>query len=64
MITKIDGWQNKGESLKISIRTDEAHTQMVEDGVYRNGAFRMGTKKYYQAAMQKEIPISINNFTT
>jgi hypothetical protein len=38
----IDGWQNEGESLKISIRTNAAHKQMVEDGMYRGGGVPYG----------------------
>jgi len=36
--TFIDGWQNEGESLKISARTDEKHRQMVEANIYRGGS--------------------------
>jgi site-specific DNA recombinase len=38
----IDGWQNEGESIKISLRTDEKHKQMTENGEFRGGSAPYG----------------------
>ncbi len=43
--TFVDGWQNEGESIKTSLRIDEKHKQMTEDGVYRGGWVPFGYKK-------------------
>ena len=40
----IDGWSNEGESIKISLRTDEKHKQMAEDGEFRGGSNPYGYK--------------------
>lgn len=37
LINYIRFWQSSGESKKTSMRVNEKHTQMVEDGVYRGG---------------------------
>jgi len=44
LITKIDGWQNKGESLKISLRTRAKQKQMNDEGVYTGGGVPYGYK--------------------
>ena len=42
--TFVDGWQNEGESIKISYRTDEKHRQMTEEGVFHGGMNPYGYK--------------------
>jgi site-specific DNA recombinase len=37
-------WQSHGESLKTSIRVNEVHSQMVEQGIYRGGTVPYGYK--------------------
>lgn len=44
LIASIDGWNNEAESIKISIRTDEKHKQMTEDGEFRGGSNPYGYK--------------------
>ena len=37
-------WQSSGESRKTSIRVDEKHVQMTEDGIFRGGSIPFGYK--------------------
>jgi DNA invertase Pin-like site-specific DNA recombinase/flagellar biosynthesis chaperone FliJ len=42
LLAYIRSWQSSGESYKTSIRVDEAHRQMVQEGRFRGGAVPYG----------------------
>ncbi|MBB6732806.1 recombinase family protein [Cohnella zeiphila] len=44
LINYIRFWQSSGESKKTSMRVNEKHSQMVEDGYYRGGTAPFGYK--------------------
>lgn len=44
LLNYIRSWQSNGESLKTSVRVNESHKQMVEEGIYRGGTVPFGYK--------------------
>ncbi len=47
-------WQAGGESKKTSIRVNESHTQMAEDGLYRGGGVGYGYKLVNSGVFNKK----------
>ncbi|WP_080833563.1 recombinase family protein [Cohnella massiliensis] len=54
LINYIRFWQASGESIKTSIRVNEKHSQMVEEGVYRGGSVPYGYKTEKSGTFNKK----------
>ncbi len=54
LINYIRFWQSSGESRKTSIRVNEKHSQMVEDGIYRGGLVPYGYKTVNSGVFNKK----------
>lgn len=54
LINYIRFWQASGESIKTSIRVNEKHSQMVEEGIYRGGSVPFGYKTVKSGIFNKK----------
>jgi DNA invertase Pin-like site-specific DNA recombinase len=54
LINYIRFWQSSGESIKTSIRVNEKHSQMVEEGIFRGGGIPYGYTAIDSGATNKK----------